>query len=194
MAAVDGSSNQESHHEPAEIPAHERPVVKTEKEKGKKWSDEAIADLANAFQTHECLWNMNLAEYRNKDMKNLAYEKTDEIMIAHGFTRDEYKKKWGILRGQFLREYNYENSTKKSGAGVGEIYKSTWTYYKQLEFIRCGEIVGNSNTETIAIDDDNEANTNGNPETTRICNYRFSRARRISENVFGIWDSKDSEF
>ena len=101
MAAVDGSSNQESHHEPAEIPAHERPVIKTEKEKGKKWSDEAIADLANAFQTHECLWNMNLAEYRNKDMKNLAYEKTDEIMIAHGFTRDEYKKKWGILLGSF---------------------------------------------------------------------------------------------
>ena len=39
----------------------------------------------------------------NRDKKDLAYEQVDEVMRSHRITRDEYKQKWGILRGQLMR-------------------------------------------------------------------------------------------
>ena len=59
------------------------------------------------------------------------------------------KKKLANLRGQFLRDNDRLNNSKKSGCGTDEVFQSTWKWYKRLEFFKSGEIVVNSNVETI---------------------------------------------
>ena len=61
-------------------------------------------------------------------------------------------KKWNNLRGQFLRDYNRQNNSKKSGCGTNELFRSTWKWYERLEFLKNGEITLNSHVEAIALD------------------------------------------
>ena len=58
-------------------------------------------------------------------------------------------QKWTNLRYQFLRDYNRQNNSKKSGFETYELFQSTWKWSKWLEFLKSGEIVLKSNVETI---------------------------------------------
>ena len=62
--------------------------------------------------------------------------KVDELMDISGA---EYQKNWGVQCGQFLREFNTEVVSKQTGSGTCEIYKSTWCWYKHLEFVKFGK-------------------------------------------------------
>ena len=57
-------------------------------------------------------------------------------------------KKWTNLWGEFLRDYNRQNYSKKSSSGTDEVFQ----WYKQLEFLKSGEIVLNINVEKIDLD------------------------------------------
>ena len=61
----------------------------------------------------------------------------------------DYQKTWTKLRGQFLRDHIRQNNSRKGSCGSNEVVQSTWKWYKQLKFLKSGEIVLNSNLETI---------------------------------------------
>ena len=109
-------------------------MVNMKKENSKTWSEEAIDTLINCFQSHECLWNVTSGDYE----KSLALEEADMAMQEYDMNRYDYQKKWTNLRGEFLRDYNRQNNSKKSGWGTDEVFQSTWKYYKRLEFLKSG--------------------------------------------------------
>ena len=77
------------------------------------WTDDIhmVETLIEAYQEHECLWNMSAAEYKDKQKRSLAYEAVDLNLDIYEIKRSEYCTKWTNLRTQFLREHN--NYTKR---------------------------------------------------------------------------------
>ena len=73
-------------------------------------------------------------------------------MQEFDMNRYDYQKKWTNLWDQFLRDYKRKINSKKSGYGTDEVFQSTWKWYKRLEFLKGGQIVLNSNVETIDLD------------------------------------------
>ena len=89
------------------------------------WS--MIADVLIAFyQKNECLWNHNTPEYHQVRHKELLYD----ILVKEL----DIKKKWKQLWKHF-REEHAKVQIKPSGAGTNEIYKPSWDFYEQLQFV-----------------------------------------------------------
>ena len=93
-----------------------------------------IADVLIAFyQKNECLWNHNTPEYHQVRHKELLYDilvkELDEKYDVGGI-----KKKWKQLLKHF-REEHAKAQIKPSGAGTNEIYKPSWEFYEQLQFV-----------------------------------------------------------
>ena len=78
----------------------------------------------------------------------------EEVDVKARMWREEIllPKKWTNFRDQFLRDYNRQHNSKKSGCGTDEVFPSTWKWYKRLKFLKSGEIVLNSNVEAIDLD------------------------------------------
>ena len=72
--------------------------------------------------------------------RSLAMECVDDAMEEYGLKRSDITSKWGNLRGQFLRDYNRHEKTKTSGSGEADDWKSSWKWYKALEFLKTGEV------------------------------------------------------
>ena len=70
------------------------------------WTDDMIETLIESYQEHECLWNMSIADYKDKHKWSLPYESVDLNLDIYELKRSEYCSKWTNLRTQFLREYN----------------------------------------------------------------------------------------
>ena len=139
---------------------------------------------------------MTSADYKDQNKKFWAFEEVDISMEEHGMNRNEYQKKWITLRGQFLRDYNRQNSSKKSGCGTDEVFQSTWKWYKRLEFLKSGEIVLNSNVETIDLeapvpkrqkstDKLNEKKMAVLERSIEILNSKPEELRETDEDIFG---------
>ncbi|XP_066910239.1 uncharacterized protein [Clytia hemisphaerica] len=110
----------------------------------KQWSDVALEELINAYEPHTCLWITTSDEYKDPDKKETALQEVDRTMQQFHFSRQEYTKKWTILRGQFLREVRRERSSN---------HVPGWRWYPKLEFLKKDEILFDrrvkSKTETI---------------------------------------------
>ena len=78
----------------------------------RSWTDEEIEELITCYEERKSLWDITSQEYSNRDEKELAYNGVDKEMS--GISRGEYKPKWKVLRGQFMREVGLERK-KKSG-------------------------------------------------------------------------------
>ena len=70
----------------------------SEKTEGIVWTDLMVEILIDLYKEHECLWNISIPDYKDK-------EKRTVVTVAE-VKRNEYTAKWVNLRTQFLREYN----------------------------------------------------------------------------------------
>ena len=102
------------------------------KKNERSWTDEEIEDLITSYEGRKSLWDITSQEYSNRDQKELAYNGVDKEMS--GISREEYKAKWKVLRGQFMREVGSQRK-KKSGQSRSEVYVSQWKWYKRLNFL-----------------------------------------------------------
>ena len=112
------------------------------------WTDDMVETLIEAYQEHECLWNMSAAEYKDNQKRSLAYEAVDLNLDIYEVKRSEYCTKWTNLRTQFLREHNNYKKTCKSGAGTSDVHQPTWKWYTSMKFLITGEITLCDNNET----------------------------------------------
>ena len=112
----------------------------------------------------------------NRDKKDLAYEQVDEVMRPHRITRDEYKQKWGILRGQLMRDLEKERKSSKSGIGTDSKYSSTWKWYKTIMFVNTGTV--ESDTEdTMVLEGDEIKKTNSVKGSKRSLREELAKKR-----------------
>ncbi|XP_050423502.1 uncharacterized protein LOC126835185 isoform X2 [Adelges cooleyi] len=116
-----------------------------------------ILELIEEYKSYTCLWRIKDPEYKNKELKNEAYESLLVLIRKYNeqCTMDDLKRKIANLRTCYLREFKKVIDAKR----YGETYEPTlWS----LEFLNdqyVGEDrvrLGRSYLETS--DDDNESN------------------------------------
>ena len=99
-----------------------------------KWDCAVTIAFTQEYKTRECLWNFKSPVYKNKHMSDAAYQKVVEAMNIEGFgvpeVKNEIKKK---LRSTYAQELKKIEESKKSGAGVDNIYESNIQWLKELE-------------------------------------------------------------
>ncbi|XP_060833568.1 uncharacterized protein LOC132917059 [Rhopalosiphum padi] len=92
-----------------------------------------ISELIDEYKTCTCLWRIKDPDYKNKEMKNEAYESLLQLIKKYNesCTMDDLKRKIANLRTCYLREFKKVMDAKRYGG----IYEPSLWYYKSLEFL-----------------------------------------------------------
>jgi hypothetical protein len=98
-----------------------------------KWSSENPIAFIQEYKTHEYLWNFQSPQYKNNQMREAAYKQSVYAMDVTGFGIPEVKNKIKTLRSTYAQEMKKIQESKKSGAGVDNIYKSNIQWLKELQ-------------------------------------------------------------
>lgn len=89
--------------------------------------------LISFYQGNECLWNHNCTEYHQNSNKDLLYDMLGKE-LEDKYVAEDIKKKWKELLRKFKQEHA-KASVKPSGAGTADIYKPSWEFYEQMNFV-----------------------------------------------------------
>ena len=126
----------------------EEEIIKSSQPEKNSWTEDETVSLIEFHRENACLWNHCSAGYRNGNAKNLAMEKLKDVLKR--FTEEEIKAHWHAVKTAFDREEKREKGSKKSGAGMTEVYSSDWKYCKRLMFVKdCSEV--DNSTSTLSI-------------------------------------------
>lgn len=111
----------------------------------RRWSDETTCTFVELYKEYECLWNMNITLYRNKNAREAAIVKIIESMGMENFTTEDVKQKIKSLRGTYQQELFKVERSEKSGAGLDDVYKPSmkW-YYLMDEIMKSGNVKRNT--------------------------------------------------
>lgn len=89
------------------------------------------------YKEKSCLWDLKSKEYRNKQIKNAAYDclvtKCKEVFP--NANKDFVIKKISSLRSSFRRQLRRIHDAKRSGSGADDIPESTLWYFDLLTFL-----------------------------------------------------------
>ena len=108
-----------------------------------------IKTLINFYHSNPSLWNHNLAEYRDRDLRDVLLEKcVDEF--DNRFTKEEIKQQWHNLMTTYKRENLRQEASKTSGSGTRDTYVTSWEYFNSMAFI---EATGNVDDSLNTIDE-----------------------------------------
>ncbi|XP_046555936.1 uncharacterized protein LOC124265187 [Haliotis rubra] len=92
------------------------------------------------YLSQECLWNVQHATYSKRDNRLAAQSMIAEQMYCHGreMTVEQVAAKIASLRTYYGRELRKITQSEKSGAGVDDLYHSSWEFFTVLDpFLRC---------------------------------------------------------
>lgn len=101
------------------------------------WNRESVLRLIELYEERDVLYFIKNKNYLNRDLRAKAYEeiynelKNNNINVS----KEAIKLKIHTLRNQYLRELRLIENSKKSGAGVDEIYKPKLWCFQQLKFL-----------------------------------------------------------
>ncbi|KAJ8722591.1 hypothetical protein PYW07_003771 [Mythimna separata] len=134
------------------------------------WNKAIVTELISIYQSHPCLWKVKSAEYKNKILKEAAYDELIAFCKKKGFieaNRDFVVKKIQSLRSSFRKEMKKVTNSQRSGSG--KLYKSSLWYFKHLLFTKDQEFADSmSNIEEDVEPEDeslsNDDETNGSHE------------------------------
>ncbi|XP_025425472.1 uncharacterized protein LOC112694266 [Sipha flava] len=92
-----------------------------------------ISELIEEYKSCTCLWRIKDPDYKNKEMKNEAYESLLQLIKKYNehCTMDDLKRKIANLRTCYLREFKKVMDAKRYGG----VYEPSLWYYKSLEFL-----------------------------------------------------------
>ncbi|XP_045778438.1 uncharacterized protein LOC123876274 [Maniola jurtina] len=98
-----------------------------------KWSLETTIKFIQCYKIHECLWNFSSPDYKNKDKRNAALIAIVNEMNINDFGVTEVKNKIKNLRSTYSQELKKIEDSKKSGAGINNLYVSNIKWLKEME-------------------------------------------------------------
>lgn len=118
-------------------------------------NNELMSDFIQLYKSYPCLWQVKSLEYRNRDLKKNAWKALHNFITEHHAeaTQVMVEKKIKNLRTVFQKEWK-KSKESRSGAGVDTVYKSSWKFFKEFEFLidQCQPRAGSSNiTEEIDV-------------------------------------------
>lgn len=120
-------------------------------------SREFLREFIDMYKELLCLWQIKSKEYLDKNKKTEAYDVLINKLktVQPDAAKATVINKINSLRGSFRREYKEVVDSKRSGAGVDEIYVPSLWYYELLMFVKDQDIVRES-VSNISDDDDND--------------------------------------
>ncbi|KAK5648149.1 hypothetical protein RI129_003041 [Pyrocoelia pectoralis] len=130
-----------------------------------RWSEDTTTKFVEHYLKHECLWNIKSVAYKNKQIKNSAYEDLEKTMNISGFTAKEIKAKIKNLRSTYSQELKKIKDSKKSGTGTDTIYVPTIKWFQIMdESLRNLNSTLTENAEETISEGNNSSNTFREPE------------------------------
>ena len=132
----------------------------------KEWVPEEVEKLIDYYRDNEELWNHNIAEYRDRRLKELNLKSLSTLFP--GQSVDEIKKEWTTLKTIFSREVKKEEGSKVSGTGTDSVYSSSWRYFKSMLFIKGTDDI-DPQTSTLDVDVENvEPRPHKKPRSSKV--------------------------
>ena len=131
--------------------------------------------LISFFQANECLWNHNIPSYhQHSQNKDLLYDMLSKE-LGGKYDSSEIQKKWKELEKKFKQEYR-KALVKPSGSGTDEIYRPTFPFYVQLQFLSS---ICETDETMDSIEEPSNPKSRKRPET----NARRERGTEVGVNV-----------
>ena len=121
---------------------HESESVEKRKKKTKAfiWKDDMIFFLINMWKQESVLFNNKDPSYSDKRTRGVAMERIYNCMLEKGYnpmpTKEDLHDKMNNLRVYFNVQKNKVESSKGSGGATSSVFKPTWKFYDELEFVR----------------------------------------------------------
>lgn len=98
-----------------------------------KWNSETTIKFVQELRTHECLWNVKCKMYKNKQMRESAYQKIVEAMNIVDFNVPEVKTKIRNLKSTYFQEKKKIEKSKASGSGSENVYKPNIKWFDEMD-------------------------------------------------------------
>ncbi|KFM73148.1 hypothetical protein X975_19875, partial [Stegodyphus mimosarum] len=102
-----------------------------------RWSDSQTMASFDAYASSEVLWNTSLAEYKDKNRRQKAYEDIINTLKFEGLGVPELKHKINNFRSTYLQELKKIANSKRSGTSGDNIYKPSIVWFQMADsFLR----------------------------------------------------------
>lgn len=88
----------------------------------KKWTSGQIIQFLEYYEQCPCLWDAHSDLYKDRNLREDAYETIARKININGFRASDVKAKIRSIRNAYTLELNKISKSKKSGAGTDEIY------------------------------------------------------------------------
>ncbi|KAF8789852.1 hypothetical protein HNY73_007761 [Argiope bruennichi] len=102
-----------------------------------KLSDSETCKFVSLYREHECLWNVDSAAYKNKNLKRKALETMTEAISSEiglqDWTPELVKAKLKSLRGTYNIESKKIRASKRSGIGAAELYVPNLRWFHMMD-------------------------------------------------------------
>ncbi|KAL4709229.1 hypothetical protein ACJJTC_010529 [Scirpophaga incertulas] len=98
-----------------------------------KWDFDTTIKFIQLYKLHPCLWDFSSKDYKNKQKRDAAYITIIEEMNISGFSVTDVKNKINNLRSTYSQEIKKIQDSKKSGAGLDNVYISNIKWLNEME-------------------------------------------------------------
>lgn len=101
------------------------------------WTKDNLEKLIEMYRNNPCLWKVKSDEYKNKNLRNAAYQKLVNFCkenICREANKDFVIKKNQGIRGAFRKEVKKIKESKRSGSSEEDVHKPNLWYYELLLF------------------------------------------------------------
>lgn len=97
-----------------------------------KWNAQTTIKFIEEFKSHECLWNAKHSSYKNKHMREAAYQKIVVEMAIDGFNVAEVKNKMRNLKSTYYQEKKKIEKSKSSGSSGDNVYVPNIKWFTEM--------------------------------------------------------------
>jgi hypothetical protein len=97
-----------------------------------RWNDINTMKFINLYKQEECLWNISLHDYKNKEARNLALERIAAAMGLEGFGVSDVKYKIKNIRSSYCQELKKIQFSEASCSSPEDVYRPTVVWFNTL--------------------------------------------------------------
>jgi hypothetical protein len=97
-----------------------------------RWNDVNTMKFIHLYREEECLWNINLLDYKNKEARNLALERIAAAMNLEGFGVSDVKYKIKNIRSSYCQELKKIQFSEASCSSPEDVYNPTVIWFNTL--------------------------------------------------------------
>lgn len=93
-----------------------------------EWSKSITTDFIELYHCKPCLWKISSVEYKNKNLRSVAYNELMEMLKSKGLASasvKEVKSKIQNIRRMVRKERAKVEASRRSGKGTDDLYTPT---------------------------------------------------------------------